>query len=324
VIAPLALALAVLAADAPSAGGAAGARDVIDAARASARGDSTLATPPPAGRSVPSHDTTEATSRAGAPDTSVRVPGLPLRFGWSDARVATLGWRLGRGGRTGPCRWFGVPGEAVARFENGALSRVHLDLREASEHDAAYVQDQLTRAGLRRFCDGTGPGTQTCEWNGAAVRVTATFTAGLVAADIEGRMPAAAAAAAPHDAPAARAPSGLGAAASPPVDRPGAAAETLEVADARHPDAVHAVAIARPAAPVYPAAARAAGVAGRVWVIALVDTGGAVVEASVVRGIPELNAAALAAVRGMAFVPVRREGRPVSFHVRVPLLFTLR
>ena len=73
----------------------------------------------------------------------------------------------------------------------------------------------------------------------------------------------------------------------------------------------------------YPAAAREAGVQGVVRVLALVDTTGAVVEAHIVRSIAELDAAALAQVRGIRFEPVVRDGVPHRFWVRVPVRYTV-
>jgi protein TonB len=79
----------------------------------------------------------------------------------------------------------------------------------------------------------------------------------------------------------------------------------------------------------YPEAARKAGIQGRVWVFALVDTSGRVIEAQLERGIPELNAAALECVRRWRFAarssaePSPEFHGPVSYWVQVPITFTL-
>jgi periplasmic protein TonB len=77
-------------------------------------------------------------------------------------------------------------------------------------------------------------------------------------------------------------------------------------------------------APAYPARARDAGVQGRIWVRALVDTNGAVMTAQVVRSIPELDSAAVAVARRCRFRPYEAQGAPVRFRVEIPVLFMAR
>lgn len=76
-------------------------------------------------------------------------------------------------------------------------------------------------------------------------------------------------------------------------------------------------------APVYPEAARRAGIQGTVTVQALVGTDGVVRDARVVDGIPALDAAALQAVRQWRFEPARAGGKPVAVWVSVPVRFSL-
>jgi periplasmic protein TonB len=73
----------------------------------------------------------------------------------------------------------------------------------------------------------------------------------------------------------------------------------------------------------YPEAARAAGIQGRVWVLALVGTDGRVIRAQLKSGIPVLNAAALGCVRDWSFKPVAWQGAPCSYWVLVPVTFTV-
>jgi TonB family protein len=72
----------------------------------------------------------------------------------------------------------------------------------------------------------------------------------------------------------------------------------------------------------YPEAARVAGIQGRVWVLALVDTDGRVIRAQLKSGIPVLNAAALECARDWSFKPVAWQGAPCRYWVLVPVTFT--
>jgi protein TonB len=66
------------------------------------------------------------------------------------------------------------------------------------------------------------------------------------------------------------------------------------------------------AGPAYPAAAQAAGIAGLVFIDAVIDTTGAVREARVVGSIPGLDVEAQAAVRGWKYAPPVIDGKPVE------------
>ena len=98
--------------------------------------------------------------------------------------------------------------------------------------------------------------------------------------------------------------------------------ETLAVQVAGRPDR-HAPApvLSQPRC-VYPEAASAAGIQGRVWVLAFVDTDGRVIRAQVSRGIPVLDAAALSCVRDWSFKPVSWKGAPCRFWALVPVTLT--
>ena len=75
--------------------------------------------------------------------------------------------------------------------------------------------------------------------------------------------------------------------------------------------------------PVYPPAARASGVEGQVLVQALVGSDGLVKDTRIVKSIPELDDAAVAAVRQWRFKPARSKGQPVAVWVAVPVKFSL-
>jgi len=80
----------------------------------------------------------------------------------------------------------------------------------------------------------------------------------------------------------------------------------------------------RDARPVYPEDARAAGVQGIVIVEAVIGKDGKVESATVLRGIPMLDQAALDAVRQWEFTPTFVNGAPVSVIVTMTVNFTLQ
>jgi TonB family protein len=73
--------------------------------------------------------------------------------------------------------------------------------------------------------------------------------------------------------------------------------------------------------PAYPDEARAAGISGAVVVQALVRTDGTVGDTRVVKSIPGLDDAAVAAVRQWRFKPALAKSKPVAVWVAVPLRF---
>jgi len=87
--------------------------------------------------------------------------------------------------------------------------------------------------------------------------------------------------------------------------------------DIRPPKRIHYV------APDYPKAARDAGIQGAVVIEATVDRDGAVADAHVVTGAPELNDAALAAVRQWAYTPTLLSGVPVDVLMTVTVVFAI-
>jgi TonB family protein len=76
--------------------------------------------------------------------------------------------------------------------------------------------------------------------------------------------------------------------------------------------------------PVYPELARRADVEGVVLVQALVGRDGRVKDTRVVKPIPALNEAAVAAVRQWVFKPALAGGKPVAVWVAIPVRFTLQ
>jgi protein TonB len=80
----------------------------------------------------------------------------------------------------------------------------------------------------------------------------------------------------------------------------------------------------RDAPPVYPAIAQAARVEGIVILEATIDVNGQVREARVLRSIPLLDEAALAAVRQWEYTPTLLNGRAVPVVMTVTVAFSLR
>lgn len=76
-------------------------------------------------------------------------------------------------------------------------------------------------------------------------------------------------------------------------------------------------------APAYPDRARIAGLEGTVQVQALVGTDGRVHDVRVIKSIPGLDDAAMAAVRQWAFKPALAKSQPVAVWVAVPVKFSL-
>jgi TonB family protein len=74
-------------------------------------------------------------------------------------------------------------------------------------------------------------------------------------------------------------------------------------------------------APIYPEAARAAGIEGQVMVQAFVGKDGLVKDVRVVKSIPQLDDAAVTAVRQWRFKPALSEGAPAEVWVAVPVQF---
>lgn len=262
---------------------------------------------------------------AGA-DTSLRVPGTWLRFGFTQEQV------LAREAlvvvpspgqrevvtRRGNMRWFGVDTEASLAFLHGGLARARFVAKDVAPHALDYVEDQLAERGYRRRCEKLGPALRECEWTGPTL-VKLHRQPRALTADVE-----------PYHAPPAAPP--LHAIARPRLEPVAAAPETVAVwpevlrlspgaggPGLSAPELVDAA----PLHPEYPRAARDVGVQGRVWVRALVDTSGTVMEVQVTRSIAELDSVALAGVRGLRFKPYRADGRPLRFRIDIPITFTL-
>jgi len=76
--------------------------------------------------------------------------------------------------------------------------------------------------------------------------------------------------------------------------------------------------------PIYPRNAMDAKVQGTVELEVIVDRDGAVADARVITGVPELNDATLDAVKQWAFTPTNLNGEPTAVIIRCTMTFTLR
>jgi TonB family protein len=273
-------------------------------------------------------------------DTAVRVPGTTLRFGLDDTAISARGFTAaGPDARKGRCRFFGLTSDATLTFEGGRLARAEFEVDSASTYEIAYVHDQLTAMGYRKNCSRSTAKTEVCDWtartnirievSGASLKASVVPT-GAVAASARATVPD----------------TGSGAArrGPAPLERPSAPARTTTRDTARKaapgagpvPVSPETLTVSVPGrasryAPAtllsdprcdYPEAARRAGIQGRVWVLAFVDTDGRVIRAQLKSGIPVLNAAALECVRDWSFKPVVWQGAPCRCWVLVPVTFT--
>ena len=76
--------------------------------------------------------------------------------------------------------------------------------------------------------------------------------------------------------------------------------------------------------PVYPEAAKAAGIQGIVILETIIGTDGSVNEAKVLRPVPELDKAALDAVMQWKYTPTLLNGKPVEVVMTVTVTFSLQ
>src|SRR5512145_1459625 len=71
--------------------------------------------------------------------------------------------------------------------------------------------------------------------------------------------------------------------------------------------------------PVYPAEALAQGIRGIVILDVVVGTNGKVESTSIIRSVPGLDEAAIAAARQWEYDPVKVDGKPVAVRLTVPI-----
>ena len=263
-----------------------------------------------------------AAAASGHPD-SARVPGSWMRIGMTQPQVLTRTpspleagpGSPGKATRQGDAMWFGVPSRVTLHFQGDVLTRAEFVVEDAAPYWIDYIQDQLRLAGYRPRCKQE---PVSCDWQGTT-HVRLEVRQRRVEAEITAHAPEPAAARVPRR----------------PVATPvPARADTVPV----FPDVfvlgraappggsgVPALVDSTPLmAPEYPARARAAGVQGRVWVRALIDTSGLVTATEIARSIPELDSAAVAVARRCRFRPWPPGAAPVRFQIEIPVTFRVR
>ena len=73
--------------------------------------------------------------------------------------------------------------------------------------------------------------------------------------------------------------------------------------------------------PTYPEAAKQAGVSGKVILEVEIDAQGNPVNVWVLQSVPQLDGAAVEALRGWKFTPAKRYGNPIAVRVTIPVDF---
>ena len=125
-------------------------------------------------------------------DTLVRVPGSPLRLGWSLERASALGsFHLTESSaaaisREGELSWFAAPAKALLTFREGRLAEIRLTATGVSGRFVSYVPDDLRRQGYRRTSEEVSAGTSVTEWLGRA-RIRLTISPASVIAEVSAR-----------------------------------------------------------------------------------------------------------------------------------------
>jgi len=108
---------------------------------------------------------------------------------------------------------------------------------------------------------------------------------------------------------------------SPPPLPPSGADTTADAVPLRVGGAVPAPRILKQVEPEYPDVARRAGVQGPVTLDVVIGMDGRVLQATVIRSIPALDAAAIAAVKRWEYEPPRVNGRPEVVILTVTVMF---
>lgn len=75
---------------------------------------------------------------------------------------------------------------------------------------------------------------------------------------------------------------------------------------------------------VYPEEAKKNKIEGKVFIHAFIDEKGSVVKVQVLKGVNELNEAAMKAVKETKFTPAKMKGKAVKSQVTVPIFFRLQ
>ena len=269
------------------------------------------------------------------PDTVTRLPGTRLRLGMAEsqmvqdsafAEVKTPG--SGMTARKGDASFFGVPSQATYLFRDRRLAGAVFHATGVSPHARDYVEDQLRRAGLRRECARYEPGDHQCDWFGKSIQVHLVIQDDRLESRIDPWPPPGAVEA---NSPPARA-----AAEADSVVTSDSAGDTAGATDVPTlPETLVVSLVSKNSPSDWPRVVSSLAMdsaqveahppsEGVVWVLALVEADGRVRRATVDRGVPGLDEAAVSWVLGARFAPCERDGRPCRFRVRVAVRFGSR
>lgn len=274
-----------------------------------------------------------AWAASGSPGGTIPIPGTAFRLGMPLSLVDSMvSMRIaGRPSspkrRNGLSRFFGLDAATTLDFESARLTHARFELKEISTHSRDYIEDQLRREGLKPQCALWDAEHHDCDWsNGSVMHVTweqGSLTADVAAPEAGAVGAASVASSAPAmSAPAEASPSAPASAAAGLAALP-MLSDTLFIGWPGESSPSHrARTQVPPAPPVYPAAARQAGVQGVVRLVATVDARGRVRNTEILRSIPELDRAAAEAARSCSFVPLGPPGTPQGFRVVVQVRFT--
>ena len=255
------------------------------------------------------------------PARAVRVPGARFALGDSiEHLVQRLGLSPDGSAAVGPdervftgaIEYFGQTARARFRFQGRWLARAEIETDAVSERVRDYILDEYQRQGYQRTCRTIAARKMDCRWSGRTIVEMVIDTSG-VHADVtlpdHAMVPV-------TEVPPLLATDGSDADKPVPSD-----IETLAVAGSGIRGRREAIVESR-VAPVFGlwGGEDEPGPTGTVLVLALVDAGGAVQEAQVLRSDDgRLVEPALEAVRKWRFKPHNRNGRAVSFWVEIPL-----
>jgi len=119
------------------------------------------------------------------PDTALRVPGTPLRFGATEAALADRGFASAAPGvRHGRVRFFGIESVATLTLTGDRLARAEFEVDSVAPYQVAYVEDQLAGMGYKRRCERLTEQSRSCDWSGPA-RVHLELASGVLRATLE-------------------------------------------------------------------------------------------------------------------------------------------
>ncbi len=145
------------------------------------------------GATLPSRPPRAASTDGAVPgDTLTRVPGSPLRLGWTHERTSALGTFQEQGGTTdvttrrGEVRWFGTTSQATLTYRADRLAAVRLECVKPTPALLSYVPDELRRAGYRRVSHEIASGNDRSEWSGPS-RIILTASASSLVAEVSAR-----------------------------------------------------------------------------------------------------------------------------------------